>query len=337
MSHSGTTSHLATRVGLNRDAKTTAVAIPTTTIILPTVTWNGILNQVYGTSEVRWEKKPMRFYLNERLFLDLTTIESRAALWTFENVTPQISALHKIHLLVRSDFFIQGSLADKIFSPAGKSAWFRKRHMNQTQNWRPRIAHTLFSDHVKDNHSPRARLVTFKIQVVDDGNGLQISAPCALEASQARGLTAYASKLAQSHKRPLNGHDLIRFAAHLADPMFAHPDQWHKTRGRRMGKGGYVTDTCPAAKSQYDHSDCRECRTRVAWEFEAEEDDLEVSNGWLVESKGPMENEEGKTIWSHDKVNTKKRVRVKDDCSRVIVYVKRATEAVGNREGWKDL
>lgn len=53
MNHSGTTSHLATRVGLNGDATTTAIAIPTTTNFLPTVTWNVILNQVYGTSEVR--------------------------------------------------------------------------------------------------------------------------------------------------------------------------------------------------------------------------------------------------------------------------------------------
>lgn len=277
------------------------------------------------------------FYLNEKLSLDLTTIESRVALWQFEKEAQHIAELHKIHLLVRSDFFVQGSLADKIFSIEGKKAWLNRRsNTNPNQLWRPRIANTLSSDSVTDNKTSRARLVTFKIQVVDDGNALQISAPCTLEASQARGLTAYVSQLVQTSQRPLDGYDLIRLAAHLADPLFAHPDQWHRTKGRRMGRGGHFTHVCPKEKVQYEHPECRECRNKVAWESEAEEDDLYISNDWLVEEKGPGRNEEGRRIWSREKVKTKKKVKVKDECSRVLVYVKKATDAEGDRKGWKD-
>lgn len=82
-------------------------------------------------------------------------------------------------------------------------------------------------------------------------------------------------KLAQTSEGPLDGHDLIRLAAHLAGPLFAPPDLWHKTKHRTRNGYTNVTRIYPRKRGTYEHSDCRQCHRQTSWELESEKDHLD--------------------------------------------------------------
>ncbi|KAE9977209.1 hypothetical protein EG328_002174 [Venturia inaequalis] len=91
------------------------------------------LNDPLGYYRPFSDPSRVAFYLNGRAFLYLTTIETRAAQWKLERKIWDISALYKMHLLVRSDLFVQGGVADKIFFPVEKNLDLEEKALPELQ------------------------------------------------------------------------------------------------------------------------------------------------------------------------------------------------------------
>jgi hypothetical protein len=102
-----------------------------------------------------------------------------------------------------------------------------QKHVSQES--RPHATHTV-NNRFSENAASKSRFVTFQIQIVDKGRGLQIRAPCAFSEDHASKLYAYVTGLVEASTNTLDGHDLIRLAAHLGAPMLTHPERWHQRK-----------------------------------------------------------------------------------------------------------
>jgi hypothetical protein len=242
--------------------------------------------------QIRAEARSL--YLDENIFLDLESRESCHALTRLKQKMPGIAKIRKMHLLVKSEFFVSGDLADKIFSAEGKKRWLSR---NPGQEWRPKAMHNQKKSWIYyyDKTEPESRFAVFQIQIIDGGRGLEIRAPCALIEDHASKLKAYVTRLVDASAYPivpLNGHDLIRLASYLGTPEFMHRPRWENS----------------------------------AWHFEVEEKQLEMSNDWIIEHDFLVVDAATDEGYQKPKevqirqTEIRRKVKVKEEFSQVLVH-----------------
>lgn len=286
-----------------------------------------IQNVCLASKQLYAEVRPLHF--EENMFLDLESDASRVALWKLRNRIPQTSRIRRLHLLVRSNVFVRGHLADTIFTPEGKRRWINKHGGSE---WRPLATHSIgYHWRCRELAELNSRFVAFEIRIVDDGRGIEIRAPCALSTEHATKLEAYVKYLVEHKIDRLDGHDLIRLAAHLSTPMFTHPELWHQRK--------------PPSPQNYHNwaprvicaDECESCHELSGWDFEAKEEDIEILDDWIVgweelhREPSPstiiQENYPGYRYVEVVEVKLRQKVKVKDERSHVLV---RATIPVVN-------
>lgn len=114
--------------------------------------------------------------------------------------------------------------------------------------------------------------------------------------------------------------------------MFPHPELWHRKQAPKQFYYGYApTVTCGTQQ-------CGICRQCSIWEFEAKEDDIEILDDWVVDwerlrgEPSPSDVVKEDYGYKYVEVKLRKKVKVKEDCSHVLVRAQVPSEEDGSFE-----